>query len=55
MNSSMAARRVSLAAKHFGDGLRYREGVKKGIERLHRQLEQFTRRGNEIAELLKTE
>ena len=34
----------TLARKHYGDGLKYRETVRKGIERLHRRLEKRAKR-----------
>lgn len=41
-----------LAKKHYGNGQRYRENVKKGIQRLRRQLEETTRRAARIQKLL---
>jgi len=34
----------TLARKHYGDGLKFREAVRKGIERLHRRFEKRAER-----------
>jgi hypothetical protein len=42
----------ALAKKHYSEGHKYRESVKKGIKRLHRQLEESNQRTRKIADLL---